>query len=209
MAEVRPLMNPKLLEAAIKGDEQVLTEMLGLEEGHGGQVNVMINAVPVIEQHNHLQSATFMGNTVLHVLCSNDHDALASKICNKDTSLLKARNKMLETPLHCAVKGGCTRNVSTLLKFGAEAMVRGRNCHGETALHEAARHHHKGVVDELMIVDPELAYEFDNYGVSALEVALARGNNEMVEKLSDQSIKSRICSSRPDRRNCMENTGDF
>ncbi|KAJ3670249.1 hypothetical protein LUZ60_010573 [Juncus effusus] len=212
MAEViaveaqRPLMPRELLKAAIEGDEQVLTEMLGLEEG---QVNVTIDAGPEIEQHNHLQSATFMGNTVLHVLCSNDHAALASKICNKDTSLLKARNKMLETPLHCAVKGGCTRTVSTLLKFGAEVMVRERNYHGETALHEAARHHHEGGVDELMTVDPELAYEVDKYGVSALEVALARGNNEMMEKLSDQSIKSRTCSSRLDRPNCMENTGDF
>ncbi|KAJ3670392.1 hypothetical protein LUZ60_010716 [Juncus effusus] len=208
MAEVRPLMNPKLLQAAIEGDEQVLTEMLGLEEGRDGQVNVRIDDVLEFGPHNHLQSATFMGNTVLHVLCSNDHDALASKICNKDTSLLKARNKMLETPLHCAAKGGCTGTVSTLLKFGAEAMVRERNCHGETALHEAARHNHEGVIEELMTVDPELAYEVDNYGVSALEVALARGNTEMMEKLSDQSINSRICSSRPDCHNYMENTGN-
>ncbi|KAJ3670389.1 hypothetical protein LUZ60_010713 [Juncus effusus] len=214
MAEViaveaqRPLMPRELLQAAIEGDEQVLTEMLGLEEGRDGQVNVTIDAGREIEQQNHLQSATFMGNTVLHVLCSNDHDALASKICNKDTSLLKARNKMHETPLHSAAKGRCTRTVRALLQFGAKEMVRERNCHGEAALHEAARHHHQDIINELMTVDPELAYDVDNYGISALEVSLARGNNEMVEILSDQWINARICSSRPDRSNYMENSGN-
>ncbi|KAJ3670383.1 hypothetical protein LUZ60_010707 [Juncus effusus] len=188
----RPVMPRKLLKAAIEGNKQVVTQMLRLREDSNDETNVTIDdawaeydssSSDGDQHHDYLQSATFMGNTVLHVVCSNDHDVLAYKICMIDYSLLKALNKLLETPLHCAAKAGCTRTVGALLEYAEKSVflssskeiVRERNCHGETALHEAARHNHEGIVEKLMEVDLELVYELDNYGISALDIALARG----------------------------------
>lgn len=60
--------------------------------------------------------------------------------------MLKARNNVLETPLHCAAKAGKLEMVSLLVNFARkegpkelEEVLRARNKVGETALHEAAR----------------------------------------------------------------------
>ncbi|KAJ3670254.1 hypothetical protein LUZ60_010578 [Juncus effusus] len=151
-----------------------------------------------------------MGNTVLHILCSYGHDVLASKVYKKDGSLLRARNKMLEMPLHCSAKAGEGETIIKLIEFARsdgepelKEMLRNKNKHGETALYEAARHNHKGIIDELMMIDPELAYEVDYDGICALDVAIDRGERgvvaSMIGKWPNQKIDSRIYCSRPKR----------
>ncbi|KAJ3670385.1 hypothetical protein LUZ60_010709 [Juncus effusus] len=209
-------MATELLKAAIEGNEQVLTEMLRLEQDHSNQTAVSIESSTDGESHNHLQSATFMGNTVLHILCSYGHDVLSSKVCKKDGSLLRARNKMLETPLHCAAKAGEGEIIIKLIEFARtkgeselREVLRSKNKNGETALHKAARHNHKGIIDELLKVDQELVYEVDCDDNCALHVAIDRGDRavvaSMIGRLHDQKIDPRIYCSRPKRTTSHSN----
>ncbi|KAJ3680413.1 hypothetical protein LUZ60_016691 [Juncus effusus] len=217
MAEVEttrrcPLMPPELLKAAIKGSEQVLTEMLRLEED-GGHTSMTIESSGNDELNKYLQSATFMGNTVLHVLCYNGHGELASKVLKKDGSLLRARNKMFETPLHCAAKGVADDGddaISALIEFARsegglilKEVLQDRNNHGETALHGVARHSypiHEFILNKMLEGDPEWVYQVDNHGKSSLDVAMAKGyyddvSEHMICHLNNQKILSKICCS--------------
>ncbi|KAJ3670381.1 hypothetical protein LUZ60_010705 [Juncus effusus] len=148
-----------------------------------------------------------MGNTILHILCSYGHDVLASMVCYKDRSLLRAHNKMLETPLHCTAMAWEVKTIIKLIEFARSEgesvlkdMLRDRNRHRETALHEAARRNHEVIINELVTVDPELAYEVDNDGVSPLDLAIDRGNLDAVvsitEKLPGKKINPKIHSIR-------------
>ncbi|KAJ3670377.1 hypothetical protein LUZ60_010701 [Juncus effusus] len=225
MAEVetvgqRPLMPTKLLNAAIEGDKQVLTEMLRLEED-GGHVSVTIEPATDAEIDKNLKSATFMGNTVLHVLCANNHAMLASKVCKKDGSLLRARNKMLETPLHYAAKGDVNEKaISALIEFiqsgelVLKEVLQNRNNHGETALHEVVRYIRNSktpILDKMLEGDPEWAYQVDNDGMSSLDIAMARGayddvSAHMISHLNNPRILSGIYCSRANQPTALHTT---
>ncbi|KAJ3670376.1 hypothetical protein LUZ60_010700 [Juncus effusus] len=224
----RPRMPRELLKAAIEGDVQVLTEMLRLEED-GGHTSASIEPAAYVEIDKNLKSATFMGNTVLHVLCANNHGELASKVCKKDGSLFRARNKMLETPLHYAAKGIVNKEaISALIEFARskgklilKEVLRVRNNHGETALHVIARYADylpKSILDKMLEGDPEWAYQVDNDGMSSLDVAMARGvcsvmsefysvvSEHMISHLNNQRILSRICCSRANQPSALHTT---
>jgi ankyrin repeat protein len=74
-------------------------------------------------------------------------------VFKKDTSLLKARNKMLETPLHFAAKAGNEELVIKLIQLShteVKNVFRCTNCLGEMAFRIAAKHNHEFIFDELM-----------------------------------------------------------
>ncbi|KAF3338302.1 Ankyrin repeat-containing protein [Carex littledalei] len=120
-----------------------------------------------------------MEDTILHILSANGHENLVSTICTKDSSLLKARN-LIE---HANLEFG---------EAGLKELLRQKNCLGETALHEAARHGHGAVVSTLMAEDLELAGLVNNDSVSPLYLATARGSLHMVQNMVAKMLNHEI-----------------
>ncbi|XP_078154548.1 uncharacterized protein LOC144549652 [Carex rostrata] len=213
----RALMPCELLVAAMEGDEAYLNQCLGLnteeedhpqpskeEEEEEQPLHTMVSVdddTPMEPSDGLIRSAAGMGDTILHILSANGHEKLVSKICLKDSSLLKAHNVRNETPFHHAARFGHENTISKLIhcaksvfgEDGLKELLRQKNCLGETALHEAARHGHGAVVSILMEEDIELAGLVNNDSVSPLYLATARGSvdlvHSMVEKLLGQEIR--------------------
>jgi ankyrin repeat protein len=77
-----------------------------------------------------LQGVTIGGNTVLHIANTSK---FARAVDRKDSSLLWKRNKLDETPLHCAAKAGNSDMVSCLIELAKndETFLKAENKHGE------------------------------------------------------------------------------
>ncbi|KAF3338301.1 ankyrin repeat-containing protein [Carex littledalei] len=141
-----------------------------------------------------------MEDTILHILSANGHENLLSKICTKDSSLLKARNVRNETPFHHAARFGHLNTILKLIEFAKsefgeaelKELLRQKNCLGETTLHEAARHGHGAVVSTLMEEDLELAGLVNNDYVSPLYLATARGSLYMVHNMVAKMLNHEI-----------------
>ncbi|KAF3336173.1 Ankyrin-3 [Carex littledalei] len=209
-----PLMPRELLVAAMKGNEAYLNQLLGLnneeedhpqpsqeEEEHPPHTMISIDDdTPMEPSDGLIRSTTGMGDTILHMLSAYGHEKLVSKICMKDSSLLKAHNVRNETPFHHAARFGHENTILKLIHcaksvFGKDVLIellRQKNCLGETALHEAAKRGHGAVVSTLMEEDQKLAGLVNDDSVSPLYLATARGSvdlvHNMVEKLLGQEI---------------------
>jgi ankyrin repeat protein len=144
-----------------------------------------------------LQGVSIGGNTVLHIAATSSAYLLrrptdnylefVKEICSRDSSLLTARNKLMETALHCAVKAGNYRIVSLFISLAEqeqhverEALLKAKNVHGETALHEAVRIGHCDIVNELISFEPRLTGIVDAEGVSPLYVATMMNRLDIV-----------------------------
>ncbi|XP_078154105.1 uncharacterized protein LOC144549255 isoform X2 [Carex rostrata] len=194
----RPLMPRELLIAAMDGDAAHLNQLLGLnnEEEEDNPPHAMV----FVDDKTPMEPSEGMGDTILHILSAYGHENLVSKICIKDSSLLKAHNVRNETPFHHAARFGHENTISKLIRcaksvFGEDGLIEllsKQNCLGETALHEAARHGYGAVVSTLMEEDIELAGLVNDDSVSPLYLATARGSvdlvHSMVEKLLGQAI---------------------
>ena len=100
-----------------------------------GQVTINVNggvASPVAMSPSRagascLLGVTSNGNTALHLVASRGHAELAALVCEKEPSLVAARNRSLDTALHCAAKAGHREVVACLLSAmrasGEEAAV--------------------------------------------------------------------------------------
>ena len=182
-------LSAELLKALTAGDAARLKQLLS---GAGrpqaeGQVTINVNgggASPVAVSPSRagascLLGVTSNGNTALHLVASRGHAELAALVCEKEPSLVAARNRSLDTALHCAAKAGHREVVACLLSAmragGEEAAValRARNCLGATALYEAVRYRHVGLVDLLMSKAPELSALTTEDGSSPLYLAAA------------------------------------
>jgi len=144
-----------------------------------------------------LLGVTSNGNTALHLVASRGHAELAAFVCESAPSLVAARNKGLDTPLHCAAKAGSRGVAACLLSkirivaaaggadvaTAAAAALRARNRLVATALHEAVRLGRAGVVDLLMAEAPELASVATDDGVSPLYLAAETPSEQMVRLL--------------------------
>jgi ankyrin repeat protein len=130
-----------------------------------------------------LQCATHFGETVLHLLIAEGHNDLASRVFLRDSSLLKARNNISETPLHCAAKVGNMDIILLLVQHAPEDMreaLKETNDNGDTALHVAAKHGHVDVCCQLMILDPRAAYKVNKEGLSPFYIAIVEGYTPLV-----------------------------
>ncbi|XP_073004786.1 protein ACCELERATED CELL DEATH 6-like isoform X1 [Typha latifolia] len=171
-------MDPKLLRAAGTGDKSLLerllpsiaTAELAIAVPNNGDV---LSAQDDPAEASILRGVTVGGNTALHIAATHGHLELAEMICERERSLVVARNVMLETPLHCAASAGHHQVVSSIVSFtrdsngiGVDTALRARNRDGRTALHEAARNGHVDVAVELMSADPGLADMVDHAGIS-------------------------------------------
>ncbi|KAJ4760427.1 Ankyrin repeat protein family-like protein [Rhynchospora pubera] len=188
MSSQRTLMCKDLLEAATYGRENTLTQLLGLNGGGSpDSTHVTIEASNnAPNQTQNFQSATFMGNTVLHILASNGHAELAQKTYMKDRSLLEVCNKGGDTALHCAARYGHSGVISLLvdkaheLQHNLEDTLRKKNKHEETALHEAARYGCEATVQVLITEDVQLAGEVNKNNESPLYLATIEGHFDVV-----------------------------
>ncbi|XP_073004727.1 protein ACCELERATED CELL DEATH 6-like isoform X2 [Typha latifolia] len=171
-------MDPKLLRAAGTGDKSLLerllpsiaTAELAIAVPNNGDV---LSAQDDPAEASILRGVTVGGNTALHIAATHGHLELAEMICERERSLVVARNVMLETPLHCAARAGHHQVVSSIVSFtrdsngiGVDTALRARNRDGRTALHEAAQNGHVDVAVELMSADPGLADMVDHAGIS-------------------------------------------
>ena len=197
-------LSAELLKALTAGDAARLKQLLS---GAGrpqaeGQVTINVNgggASPVAVSPSRagascLLGVTSNGNTALHLVASRGHAELAALVCEKEPSLVAARNRSLDTALHCAAKAGHREVVACLLSAmragGEEAAValRARNCLGATALYEAVRYRHVGLVDLLMSKAPELSALTTEDGSSPLYLAAAIQSLEMVKAIVRPSL---------------------
>jgi ankyrin repeat protein len=192
-------LSTELLQALTAGDKVRLVNMLSDQGRAPSHVAINVNgagAPPgavspprVGTSCRRLLGVASNGNTALHLVASRGHAELAVLICEKAPSLVAARNRSLDTPLHCAARAGHREVAECLLSAmragGAEAAaaLRARNCHGATALYEAVRHGRAGVVDLFMDVLPELASVTSDDGVSALYSAAMSESSQMVRTL--------------------------
>ncbi|KAJ4780482.1 Ankyrin repeat protein family-like protein [Rhynchospora pubera] len=186
----RPLMPVHIFNAAIKGDTDYLVRCLGLLEEREVRVTVRTSqSTPQQTEEEHetvqfvLGSATRFGDTLLHLLITKSHNELALKVFTKDMSLLKARNRKQETPLHDAAKVGNEEVIRDLIRLSPSVVkdaLGKTNENEDTAFHVAANHNHKGVVSELMKLDPQAAYEENKQGFSPLYIAIVEDHTSSV-----------------------------
>jgi ankyrin repeat protein len=200
----RIIMNNDLLQAAKSGDETSFAELLGLgvDNGVQGQQSeitidpsidrhVPIKPIAAIDEPDFFLGVTPVGNSLLHITANSGFLNTTKKLLRIEKSLLKARNKTQETPLHCAARSGSDDIVSYLIDFAQEMeeghevvmeeVLRDRNEDGETALHDAARHDRVDVVRTLISADPGLASVVDKIRISPLYLAAALGHLKVVQ----------------------------
>ncbi|KAJ0965290.1 hypothetical protein J5N97_026428 [Dioscorea zingiberensis] len=133
---------------------------------------------------------TVGGNTVLHIAAEYGHLKLAQEVCRRAPSLVAAVNTRLETPLHCCTRAGHDQIVSLIIDtarscrdggaYGLLDVLRARNVHGETALHEACRFGHCKVSTKLIAADVDLATFVSDAGMSPLYLAVMRNSTTTV-----------------------------
>ncbi|KAJ1693149.1 hypothetical protein LUZ63_009847 [Rhynchospora breviuscula] len=194
--ECCPAMRADLFKAAIKGNRNVLLGCITPEERN--EIKVTIDAsVPDTLIRSELRSATPFGDTLLHILITERHNELALTVFSKDKSLLKAHNKKLETPLHCAALLGNVEVIRGLIRL-APGVVRDAlsetNGNGDTALHVAANHNHGDVVLTLMNLDPQAVYKENKQGFSPLYIAIVEGYTSMVKAMLEVDATDLACT---------------
>ena len=129
-----------------------------------------------------LLHVTTENNTVLHIAVQCDHLQVAEKIVQLCPKLLYQINSNDNTPLHVAAMVGRISMVSLLInhtknleiEIGAQNILRMVNAVGDTALHIAVRYSKSKVVREIIKEDPGLAMIRNNFGDSALFLAVDR-----------------------------------
>uniref|UniRef100_A0A2N9G1G0 Reverse transcriptase domain-containing protein n=1 Tax=Fagus sylvatica TaxID=28930 RepID=A0A2N9G1G0_FAGSY len=129
-----------------------------------------------------LLHVTTENNTVLHIAVQCDHLQVAEKIVKLCPKLLNQINSNDNTPLHVAAMVGNISMVSLLINHtknldienGVQKILRMVNAVGDTALHIAVRYGKSKAVREIIKEDPGLAMIRNNFGDSALFLAVDR-----------------------------------
>ncbi|OEL28782.1 hypothetical protein BAE44_0010196 [Dichanthelium oligosanthes] len=201
-------LSGELLKVLTAGDAARLEQLLSGEEGrpqanghvainvNGGVASASPGAVsPPRAGASCLLGVTSGGNTALHLVASRGHVEVTALVCEKAPSLVATRNRSLDTPLHCSTKAGHREVVACLLSAmraggeeAAAAALRARNCLGATALYEAVRHCHLGLVDLLMSEAPELSAITTEDGSSPLYLAASIQSPQMVKEIVRPSL---------------------
>jgi hypothetical protein len=184
-------LDTELLHVLASGDEARMADLLSRDEGRGHGHSQVAISVDGTTGASSLLGVTTNGNTALHVAATRGHAALAALICARAPALAATRNRFLDTPLHCAAKSGHREVAACLLSkmraggSAAAAALRATNCLGATALYEAVRSGHAGMVGLLMAEAPELACVCvaNDGGVSPLYLAATIGSVDIVRAL--------------------------
>lgn len=177
-----------------------------VEEGRGHLQAPLGSAASLLE------GVTFSENdSLLHVVAANgDSDNFlkcAKLIYSKARHLLLKPNRMGDTPLHCAARGGNSSMVSLLIQLArgdnaVERLLRTENGNKETALHEAVRICDNPLVKVLLKADSKLA-AFPEQGTSALYLAVLLEQEAIAQTLHDMSEDNNISYSGPSGQNAL------
>ncbi|XP_078154786.1 uncharacterized protein LOC144550684 [Carex rostrata] len=190
---VRSLMPADIFMAAIEGNSDVLLRRFGLiAEPRDIQVTIEVSdsaLQQLISTKNlivetELQSVTSSGDTVLHLLVTRRHNELALKVFQRDMSLLKEKNKMSETPLHCAARAGNSQAILYFSQNGYELVkdvLEEINENGDTAMHVATKHGHIDCGKKLLWLNHEILYKVNNEMLSPIHIAITKGYTEIVK----------------------------
>ncbi|XP_052194667.1 ankyrin repeat-containing protein At5g02620-like isoform X2 [Diospyros lotus] len=136
-------------------------------------------------------------NTVLHVVAQfQDNRECVKEMLIQEPSLLRQVNSKGETALHIAARRGCSVTVKELLAFAknradpesdvavTKELLRMATLEKDTALHEAVRNNHLGVVELLLEEDPDLSYAAANSaGETPLYLAAEGDYHEIVSAI--------------------------
>ncbi|PUZ65881.1 hypothetical protein GQ55_3G261100 [Panicum hallii var. hallii] len=182
-------MNHELLKAVSTDDADLLAQVLG----------VWSSATAEGGDESCLRGVTAEGSSALHIAASRGYLTLVVLICTQDTSLIMARNNLLDTPLICAARAGHVDVVNYFVKHVARyphhvleevpvsPILKAWNSGGATAMHEAIRNGHVSVLQKLVSRDSRLLAVVDGQGPdgqTALHAALYANNaQEMCESL--------------------------
>ncbi|KAF3340549.1 Ankyrin repeat-containing protein [Carex littledalei] len=201
-----------IFDAAMKGDNDVLIRRLGLqtkeqteiqEDGDSDHESTKDlpfgpEIMPLTQRtspfatksnvtvRSELQSATRSGDTVLHLLVTKMHNELALKVFERDPSLLKMQNKMLETPLHRAAKVGNQEVIQMLIRTKPSVVkdaLQETNEKGDTAMHVAVRYNCAYICCNLMQLDSEVAYNINKEMFSPFHIAIHEKHDFLVEQM--------------------------
>ncbi|KAJ3706451.1 hypothetical protein LUZ61_010156 [Rhynchospora tenuis] len=180
-------MDRKFLIALKTGDKRQIESLLSWDPICQEPMSVPVHYNGMQLGTNYLKGSTYGGNTALHIAACNGDVKIAEMIYRRETLMLAARNKMMETPFHCAARSGDKNMMSKLIllaneegRYRLETLMRAKNQHGETALHEAIREHKIDVVRLLLHEDNHLADAMDERGVSPLYLAAMLGFYDVV-----------------------------
>jgi len=169
-------MDPRLHKAAMEGNINVLRQ-------HKDQL---------------CHQLTPRSNTVLHVAAQfQDNIVCVKEMLILQPSLLRQVNSKGETALHIAARRGCFFTVEELLSFSKkladpesdaavtkELLRKATLEEKDTALHEAVRNNHLGVVELLLKEDPDLSYAAANSaGETPLYLAAEGDYHEIVSAI--------------------------
>ncbi|KAF8391991.1 hypothetical protein HHK36_022331 [Tetracentron sinense] len=171
-------MDARLVEAATKGDVQVLRQP------------------PFINSDLLQHSTTPLGNSALHLAVRSGQTEFCEELYRKCRPLLWKKNLKGETPLHIAARTGYFSVTGSLLSeicsvtplrdvengevLQAHDILRTVTAENDTALHEAIRNRHPAVARLLTIADPKLWSFTNNAGESPLYLATQHGLEKMV-----------------------------
>jgi ankyrin repeat protein len=153
-----------IFAAAMSGNEPRLAELLG--------------ANPDLAA-----SFSHDGWTPLHLACFFGHAGCARRLLEAGAPVNeRSTNAMQNMPLHAAVAGRKVENVITLIEHGAA--VNARQHGGWTPLHGGAQNGDANIVHVLAGAGADVTARADN-GQNALDLAILKGNQEMVDILEE------------------------
>ncbi|KAL6658477.1 hypothetical protein ACP70R_004063 [Stipagrostis hirtigluma subsp. patula] len=175
-------MCPPLYRAVHGGRVEEVMALLLQQHGAPSDHQAIASSQFII-QHGQcdIQEVCAERNTVLHVAAEQGHGELIRELYlrfRETKRLFSFQNSALDTPLHCAARGGHDKAVAVLVQLAqdcgeGESILGCKNEAGDTALHLAARRGNGAAVETLVSAAPAAAAELNNAGVSPLYLAVA------------------------------------
>ncbi|KAA8548667.1 hypothetical protein F0562_000351 [Nyssa sinensis] len=168
-ASCTSLMDPSLYKAAMIGDASVL-------EQNKGQLDVLVSP---------------NNNTVLHIAAQYGQLHCVERILGMCPIIYDRLNSKGETPVHVAARERNIEIARALIEHAkdeelghgvgaAKELLMLANKDKDTALHEAVRSRHAGLVKLLTAEAPELSYIANNAKETPLYLAAERGRGDLV-----------------------------
>ncbi|KAJ9178468.1 hypothetical protein P3X46_010347 [Hevea brasiliensis] len=192
------IMDPALLEAAVEANADKFIDAM---ERISAEKKV---SLPTI--FNQLDPS---GNSLLHIATSSRNEEIAQLIAYHFPSHISKRNIKGDTALHIAARGGMLNTIEILVcrgkdfpgtdttsasssftsendfaeSTGDDRLLRIKNVHGNTALHEGVMNRHLDVAQFLISADEEVWYYQNKEGWSPLYMAVKIGDFDIFRLL--------------------------